>query len=66
MISWSKLLMPSANWMYNNNLVVRSPMDLTSGKVFNSTKTPASLRSVITLKALIAVAALFREPAESV
>jgi len=66
MISWSKLSRSAADWIYYNSLAGRSPMDLTSGKVFNSTKIPASLHSVITLRALVVIAAISLEPAESV
>jgi hypothetical protein len=39
-------------------------MDLTYGKVINSTKTPVSILFVITLRASAAIAAISREPVE--
>jgi hypothetical protein len=64
MISWSKLC-PQLIRFYYNNLVGRLPMDLTCGKVINSTKTRASIHSVITLRASVVTAAKSPGPAES-
>jgi hypothetical protein len=64
MISWSKLLKPAANWVYYNSLAGRSPMDLTCGKVINSSKILVSIHSVITLRASVVIAAISRGPVE--
>ena len=66
MISWSKLLITVVDWIYYNSFAGRSQMDLTSGKEINSSKTPASIHSVIMLRGSVVIAAIFQEPAESV
>jgi hypothetical protein len=65
MISWSKLR-SAVYWIYYNRLAGPSPMDLTSGKVINSTKIAASIHSVITLRAPVIMAATSQGPAELV
>ena len=61
MISWSKLTF-AADWINYNIFAERSPMDLTCGKAINSTKTAASIHSVIISKASLVIAAKSREP----